>query len=422
MNRSLEGKQTVSRLTKPFDDKAFSGFAAPTSNTTYTPNQFFDVCLPHRSRGCVRIVAYLIRRTLGWSDSHGMPLVERHAISYSEFIDKAGVSRGAIKTALTEAIAFGFVQCVEAPAAKSSTSSGTSGRYELNWDEGANYLKNPKAFGGFFAGEGNRTYVPNQFFDDLVPTEALSVLKVVGSILRFSIGFQIRWGHRRQQIDLSYEDIRRYSHLADVHSLMNAINRSIENNYIVRLEAGVFDPNAGRGSKPAVYALKWLNQAVEPMIGTKTPTVNSQVDDRNKNPSGIGTKTTTDDRYKNPSDIEITRINNNKKQQAAIVSPEAAAGFELLRAEGFDERAAEAIASRFTVQRIVRQIDWLSRRNIKSNRLGLLRTAIEQDWPAPSAKSGQPDLRGEHSTGNRVPTGDFSSALRAVRSRFDINP
>ena len=36
---------------------AFTGFALPTSNTTYVPNQYFDVCLPHYSRGVVRLVA-----------------------------------------------------------------------------------------------------------------------------------------------------------------------------------------------------------------------------------------------------------------------------------------------------------------------------------------------------------------------------
>ena len=53
--------------------KTFVGFALPTSNTTYTPNQFFDVCLPHSSRGVVRLVGYLIRKTLGWCDEQGRP-------------------------------------------------------------------------------------------------------------------------------------------------------------------------------------------------------------------------------------------------------------------------------------------------------------------------------------------------------------
>ena len=57
----------------PSQHEPFTGFALPTSNTTYTPNQFFDVCLPHYPRGVVRLVAFMIRKTLGWCDEHGHP-------------------------------------------------------------------------------------------------------------------------------------------------------------------------------------------------------------------------------------------------------------------------------------------------------------------------------------------------------------
>ncbi len=53
--------------------QSFDGFLPPVSNTTYTPNQFFDVVLRRGSRGAVRLVAYLIRKTLGWCDSEGCP-------------------------------------------------------------------------------------------------------------------------------------------------------------------------------------------------------------------------------------------------------------------------------------------------------------------------------------------------------------
>src|SRR5205807_2523833 len=80
----------------------FSGFALPTSNTTYTPNQFFDVCLPHSSRGCVRLVSLMIRKTLGWCDEHGRPQQEQIRLSYADF-EAAGISRAMIKAAAAEA-------------------------------------------------------------------------------------------------------------------------------------------------------------------------------------------------------------------------------------------------------------------------------------------------------------------------------
>ena len=44
----------------------FPGFPDFRANVTFVPLQFFTVVLPHRSRGCVRLVGYMIRRLLGW--------------------------------------------------------------------------------------------------------------------------------------------------------------------------------------------------------------------------------------------------------------------------------------------------------------------------------------------------------------------
>ncbi|HEX3357883.1 MAG TPA: hypothetical protein VHS31_13005 [Tepidisphaeraceae bacterium] len=355
---------------------AFAGFASPTSNTTYCPNQFFDVCLPNRSRGCVRLVAYLLRKTLGWSDEQGKPMRERHRVTYQELSLRAGISREMIKDAVNEAIKENFITAVRLGRPNSSGQRADSSVYELKWDERAEYIKDPKRFGGFFAGEGNRTYIPNQFLDDVVPNEPLAVMKVVGSVIRFSIGFQTRWGHRRQLVSLSYRDIQRYSHLRDRKSLTSAIRTAMQLNYILRLEAGVFDPNAGRLSRPATYALKWLDSAVELPNGQKTPPAKQ----RSEIPTGNGQKTLPGERSENPTDIQITRRNNISKQQP----DESAVAFEGLKSAGFDEKAARAIASRFEPDRIERQLRWIERRAVRSNRLGMLRVAIEQDWSAPS--------------------------------------
>jgi hypothetical protein len=386
----------------------FAGFAAPTSNTTYAPNQFFDVCLPYSSRGVVRLVGYLIRKTLGWCDENGHPQAERHAVSYADF-EAAGISRDMIRLALDEAIAGHFIKCVRTPQSKSAGKTAVSGLYELQWDERGEYVKNPKRFRGFFAGEGNRTYIPNQFFDVLVPTEPLAVIKVVGSVIRFSIGFQNKWGHRRKNVALSYRHIQNYSLLKDRKTLVGAIKIAMKSNYIERVEDGFFDPDGGRLSKAAVYAVKWLSVAAEETIGRKTPPAEIAMSNRSENPTGIGQKSLPADRSENPTDIEIKHLNKTLKQQQTP-----AATLERLKTAGFDATAAQAIASKFPSERIERQLRWIDQRHAKQNPLGLLRAAIRDDWPEPGSgggRLGQPNFR-------RDAGADFGAALREASERL----
>jgi hypothetical protein len=395
-------------------NRSFLGFSSPTSNTVYTPNQFFDVCLPYSSRGVVRLVSLLIRKTLGWCDENGNPQAEQHVVSWSDF-EAAGVSRDMIRGAIEEAIAGHFIRCVRQPRAKKAGSPSVSGLYELKWDERPAYVKNPKEFRGFFAGEGNRTYIPNQYFDRVVPNEPLAVVKVVGSVIRFSIGFQNKWGHRRRNASLSYQHIQNFSHIRDRKTLSVSIRHAIKSNYIERVEEGFFDPDAGKLSKAAVYAVKWLNEGATQPIGQKTLPGQIGVNSRSENPTGIGQKTLPEERSENPTDIKIKQRNNISKQQAAV-------SFRKLRAEGFGTKAAEVLATAYPGEQIDRQIRWLDGRHIKSNRLGMLRSAIEQDWPAPATtRRKSPDST------ERIPGKDFGSALSQIERRLfgdskKINP
>jgi hypothetical protein len=389
----------------------FAGFALPTSNTTYTPNQFFDVCLPHYSRGAIRLVAHIIRKTLGWCDHHGNPQAERHLVSYADF-ESAGISRGMIKSAVDEAIHGNFIRCVRPPKPSTNGQTSVTGLYELKWDDCGAYVKDPQQFHGFFAGEGNRTYIPNQFFDRLVPGESLAVLKVVGSVIRLSIGFQNKWGHRRRNVALSYQHIQNYTRMADRKSLSKAIQHALQDNYIERVEEGCFDPDAGRLSKAAVYAVKWLNQKLVFSTGMKTPPALNNVDHRYENPTGTGSITPPVERYENPTGIEIKQINKIYKQ-----NEESNATMEMLRAAGFDGRTAQTMAARYSFDQVERQIGWIDARNAKMNRLGMLRKAIEQDWPVPSATRnlGRPKFaQVEKFTGL-----SFQDALQGMRKRLD---
>src|SRR5690242_15873180 len=118
----------------PNKTTVFAGFALPTSNTTYTPNQFFDVCLPHYPRGVVRLVAFMIRKTLGWCDAQGRPQAEQHAISYAD-LEQAGINRDMIRAAVDQAIEGHFIRCIRQPQSKAAGKAGSSGVYELKWDE-----------------------------------------------------------------------------------------------------------------------------------------------------------------------------------------------------------------------------------------------------------------------------------------------
>ena len=58
-------------------------------------------------------------------------------------------------------------------------------------------------------------------------------------------------------------------------------------------------------------------------------------------------------------------------------------GYELLVKAGFDEPTARRLASLRSGEVIQRQVEWLALRAATRSRLGLLRRAIEQDWPKP---------------------------------------
>lgn len=357
----------------------FAGFAAPTSNTTFTPNQFFDVCLPHSSRGVVRLVAYLIRQTLGWCDANGQPLHERVQVSYRELVEKAGISRGSIRKALDEALEGNFIECVRSGKASMANEQAISAQYQLRWSSDSEYVKDPARFKGFYEGEGNRTDIPNQFFDHVVPREPLAVIKVVGSIIRLSIGFQTQRGRRRQQVALSFRHIARYARLRDPHTLGAAIKAALENRYILRVQEGFFDPNAGKESRPAVFSLRWADSSPYFSTGSKTPAAFVPVN-RFKNPSGSGSKSPAGNRFRNPSDIETKIINEIGKQQQADTP------YLLLKGKGFSEREARRLSERHSQEEVAQQIEWLTARAPRRNPLGMLRRAIEENWPNPKLR------------------------------------
>ncbi|MEL7238196.1 MAG: hypothetical protein AAGK78_04980, partial [Planctomycetota bacterium] len=191
----------------------FAGFRPIQANFIYTPNQFFDVLLPHHSRGCVRLVGYLLRRTLGWLGKDGKPIEQRISVTYREMIDEAGVSRGGIRKAIDEAISARYVRCTQQGRSKSAGQDAVTARYELRWDASGDYGDTPAGFRGFFTGVGRRTPVPEDYFDAVLRREPLAVARVVGVVLRETVGYQNQFGGRKSSAQLSYSDLQRRTRL-----------------------------------------------------------------------------------------------------------------------------------------------------------------------------------------------------------------
>lgn len=347
----------------------FQGFKTPTSNTTYTPNQFFDIVIPNFPRGVVRIVAYLLRKTLGWCDANGNPQEEQIRVSYSELEQRAGVSRDMIRSALDAALAGHLIECVTAGRPKLAHDPGESARYQLCWSP-LPYTTRLPEFAGFFEGEGNRTDIPNQFFDDLIPNEPLSVIKVVGSVIRHSIGFQAKHGRRRQQVALSYQQIENYARFGSRSDLAKAIRTSMEKNYIVRVEDGRFSP-AATERRRATYALCWSDY----LISQK----NKPAVYQSENHTSIG-------QISEPADQSEKRTSIKTKPENETSNKQPAANNELsktLIGIGFSERTARKLIREHSIDAIKQQIAWLPARAPARSPAGLLRRAIEQKWNAP---------------------------------------
>ena len=294
--------------------RLFLGFQPPVSNTTYTPNQFFDVTLKHSSRGCARVVSYLIRRSLGWVDEWGNPHDERIQVTYNELIEKAGIGRTMLRSALDEAIERRFINCPRQGKPSSPGRKAISALYELRWDESPGYKTDPAQFDGFFAQEGNRTYIPNEFFDLVVRHENLAVIKVVGAVIRNTIGWTHRAGHRRQNVRLSFTDIQHRTLLQSRTTLSEALKEALEKNYILKIEQGFFDPQAGFESKPTTYGIKWLTSHALTDTGseivpeyknwTGSEIVPGKTDpNRSGNRTGTGSEIVPEDRFGNRTDI-----------------------------------------------------------------------------------------------------------------------
>lgn len=404
---------------------SFPGFPDFRANVTYCPVQFFTVVLPFSSRGCVRVVSYMIRRVLGWVDAEGNPTEERLAFSLSELSQAAGISRRAVPDVLQEAIERRFIRCVRQPRADTLGRAARSGAYELLWDHDGRYTDSPDNFSGFYYPEAwtevsvegendvrrakaSRKNIPNAFFDVVIPNEPLSVVRSVGALLFYSI----QWGtggERKAPVAKSITELSNLTKLSRHHT-HQAITTALQTGYVERISDGIIDFNAGISSRCATYAIRWQRgpvrmseqASVQPPIRALPVQKGERENqgDRCKKVNGEPVQKGERDRCKKVNGDRCKKVNgiilkqdpktSNTKTAAAPsddpTPPAAAAASILLEGIGFDSRTAHELSTAFDHERIARQVGWLSLRNASSNPLGLLRRAIEEDWPEPKGR------------------------------------
>ena len=400
-------------------------------------------------------MAYLFRKTLGWCDEHGNPQETQVLCSYGSLIRDAGIARPHIPDALERAEAANYIKCVRKSSPSFRGKSAVSRLYEIKWDESSSeYITDPKRFLGFFAGEGNRTYAPNVYFDYTVRYEPLAVTKVVGTIMRNTIGWTNKFGHRRQNITMSLTDIQHACGIKGRETVTEAIQTALKHNHFLLLDKGCFDRQGGMKSKPASYSIKWLDEGTNYVTGYKTepgstdterPKISEPVTKSNRDPgleenvtgykiepaTSLGSSasiskpvtksnreapattgyeiepepvTKSDrNRLRNRTDIKIKPLNNTTKQQHSVAEQcvnenglkkttdvrsfnNSDPAYRKLLEAGYSQSAAKRMRSRYDPDLILRQCEWIEHRVIKTTKLGLLTTCIQEDIPPPQSK------------------------------------
>ncbi len=120
------------------------------------------------------------------------------------------------------------------------------------------------SFAGFRQQPGGNfafTMVPNQFLDEIVPYEKPCVVKVVGLILRRTLGWIDQRGQRRQQDRVSYSEFAREMNMS-LQAVSDGLKTALDRGYILRVKpGGVF----GSNPEAAWYSLRWSAAEAEMM-------------------------------------------------------------------------------------------------------------------------------------------------------------
>ena len=370
--------------------------------------------VPNSSVNCIRVVSYMLRKTLGWVNEDGDPIQEKHEFSHRELEDAAGVSHSRLPEAIDDALKGNFVRRVQKARVQSQGIRAQSAAFELRWDE-HRYTDDPGVFTGFYlqpsyvdsSGQNRigRKNIPNIFFDYLIREENRALIRVVGTLLWYSIDWG-KGGERRTTVRKSLRDLVELTQLAK-GSVVRALDEAIEKGYIERVEPGVFDLAGNQHGSVTVYGIKWTSDYTYTLEGLPvsfaTQSERSQNEtrviswnapkmrhgERTQNETRNAPKMRHGERSQNETirilktDIPNTSIPNNSSSPS--LPPAVVAAQDALVNVGFSKAIAEEISLKALPEVICRQIELLPKRSAKKNPLGLLRRAIEENWPDPEA-------------------------------------
>ena len=212
-------------------------------------------------------MSHMLRKTLGWVNEAGDPIQEQHAFSYGDLESDAGIVHSGLGKAIHEALDSRFIRCVQKARMQVQGVRARSAAYELLWNESA-YTDDLEDYAGFYLqpsytdhdGQNRigRKNIPNIFFDYLVKNESRRVIRVVGTLLWYSIDWG-KGGERKRPVSKSLRDLVELTQL-DKSNVVRALDEAEQKGYVERLERGVFDLSARQQSSTTVYGIHWTDE------------------------------------------------------------------------------------------------------------------------------------------------------------------